>query len=128
MVSAIFKTDNYQLARKMLDATALRQEAIATNVANAETPGYRRLDVSADFTEALRNQLAAGGLADGAPSIRPKLVEDANARTLRPDGNTVEIDSELLSMNRNALEHQYLTDVVSNNLKQLRMAITGRVI
>jgi flagellar basal-body rod protein FlgB len=38
----------------------------------------------------------------------------------------VEIERELLSMNRNAVEFEYLSDLVSGNLKQLRLAITGR--
>ena len=37
-----------------------------------------------------------------------------------------EIERELLAMNRNAVEFDYLSDVVSGNLKQLRLAITGR--
>jgi flagellar basal-body rod protein FlgB len=31
-----------------------------------------------------------------------------------------------MAMNRNAVEHDFLTDIVSNNLKRLRLAITGR--
>ena len=34
MIEPIFQTDNYQLARKLLDASVLRQEALATNIAN----------------------------------------------------------------------------------------------
>lgn len=128
MIDPIFQTDNYQLARKLLDAATLRHEAIATNIANAETPGYQRLDVSRDFAEQLKAQLAAGDLAKTADGIKPQLAVDPNARTMRPDGNTVEIERELLAMNRNAVEYEYLTDVVSNNLKQLKMAITGRVV
>jgi flagellar basal-body rod protein FlgB len=45
---------------------------------------------------------------------------------MRPDGNTVELEHELLAMNRNAVEYDYLSEVVSNNLKQLKLAISGR--
>ena len=126
MIDPIFQTDNYQLARKLLDAAALRQDAIATNVANAETPGFHRLDIAPDFAAQLRSRMQAGGFAQAAAEIRPQLAEDQTARSIRPDGNTVEIEHELLAMDRNVIEHQYLTEVVSNNLKQLRMAITGR--
>ena len=37
-----------------------------------------------------------------------------------------DIENELLAMNRNAVEHEYLTELISGNLKQLRLAITGR--
>lgn len=126
MLDPIFQTDNYQLSRKLLDAAALRHEAIATNIANVETPGFRRLDVAPDFAVQLKARMAAGDLAQTAGGLRPVLAEDQTARSIRPDGNTVEIERELLAMNRNAVEYEYLTQVVSNNLKQLRVAITGR--
>ena len=126
MIDPIFQTDNYQLARKLLDATALRQEAIATNVANAETPGFRRLDVAPDFAVQLKARLAAGDFAATSDSLKPSLAEDQTARTVRPDGNTVEIERELMHMNRNAVEYDYLSEIVSNNIKRLKTAITGR--
>jgi len=126
MIDPIFQTDNYQLARKLLDAAALRQEAIASNVANAETPGYHRLDVAPDFAQQLKASVEQGGVGAAGADLRPQLAEDQTARSLRPDGNTVEIEHELLAMNRNAVEYDYLTEVVSNNLKQLKLAITGR--
>jgi flagellar basal-body rod protein FlgB len=126
MIEPIFQADTYQLARKLLDAAALRQEAIASNVANAETPGYRRLDVAPAFAEQLKAQMASGTLSSADP-VSPQLTEDATAQSTRPDGNNVEIERELLAMNKNTVEYDYLTQVVSNNLKQLKMAITGNI-
>ena len=60
MVDPIFQSANYQVARKLLDATALRQEAIAANIANAETPGYRRVDVGRDFASQLKAATRSG--------------------------------------------------------------------
>jgi flagellar basal-body rod protein FlgB len=128
MIDPIFQTDNYQLARKLLDAAVLRNEAIATNVANAETPGFRRMDVAPDFAVQLKARMAGGDFAQTASTLRPQLAEDATARSVRPDGNTVEIERELMAMNRNAVEYDYLTEIVSNNLKQLKLAITGRAV
>ncbi len=126
MIEPIFQTDTYQLARKLLDVSALRQEAIASNVANAETPGYRRLDIAPAFDQQLRAQMATGTLGS-APTVQPTLAEDATATSTKPDGNNVEIESELLAMNRNSVDYDYLTQVVSSNLKQLKMAITGNI-
>lgn len=126
MIDPIFQSDNYQLARKLLDGAVLRQEAIASNIANAETPGYRRLDVSGDFASELRARSAQTGGNASFEDLRPKLVEDLHARSVRPDGNSVEVERELLEMNRNTVEYDFLADVVSRNIKQLRMAITGR--
>ncbi len=126
MIDPIFQSDNYQLSRKLLDAAALRQEAIASNIANAETPGYHRLDLSPTFAEQLKSRMAAGESVAGDDSLRPTLSEDLNARSVRPDGNSVEIEHELLAMNKNSVEYNYLTEVVSNNIKQLKLAITGQ--
>lgn len=126
MIDPIFQTDNYQAARKLLDAAVLRQEAIATNIANAETAGFRRLDVAPDFATQLKSRMNAGDFARTADSLTPTLAEDATARSVRPDGNTVEIERELMMMNRNAIEHEFLAEVVTSNLKQLKLAITGR--
>jgi flagellar basal-body rod protein FlgB len=127
MVDPIFQSQNYLLARKLLDATAVRQEAIAANIANSETPGYHRVDVAMDFVDQLKAQLASGDLAGGIATLAPRLAEDPAARSVRPDGNSVEIETELLAMNRNAVEHEFLTQIVSSHVKQLKMAITGRV-
>jgi flagellar basal-body rod protein FlgB len=126
MIDPIFQTDNYQLARKLLDAAVLRHEAVATNIANAETPGFRRVDVAPDFAVQLKARVAAGDFAKTAGSVRPQLAEDQTARSVRPDGNTVEMERELMVMNRNAVEYEFLTEIVSNNIKQLKLAITGR--
>jgi flagellar basal-body rod protein FlgB len=126
MIEPIFQADTYQLARKLLDVSALRQEAIASNVANSETPGYHRLDVAPSFEQQLKSQMANGTLSSADP-IKPQLAEDPTAHSTRPDGNNVEIESELLAMNKNSVDYDYLTQVVSSNLKQLKMAISGTV-
>lgn len=126
MIDPIFQTDNYQLARKLLDASVLRQQAIATNIANAETPGFRRIDLSPDFATQLKARMAAGDFAKNSGTVRPQLAVDPMARTVRPDGNSVELEHELMTMNRNAVEHDFLSEIVSNNLKRLKVAITGR--
>jgi flagellar basal-body rod protein FlgB len=127
MIEPVANSVNYQLARKLLDASVMRQEAISANIANAETPGYRRLDVSADFSRALKAQFASGSRpAPGAlESLRPRLAEDPSVRAVRPDGNSVEIETELMEMSRNRVDHEFLTDLVSRHIKQLKMAISG---
>lgn len=129
MIELVANNANYQLARKLLDASVLRHEAIASNIANVETPGYRRVDLAPDFQTALRSQFADGARpSPGAiASLRPRLAEDASVRSVRADGNSVEIETELLAMTRNRVEHEYLADLVGSNIKQLRMAISGRV-
>jgi len=124
MIDPVSQSDVYQMARKLLDASVVRQEAIASNIANVDTPGYRRLDVAPDFATELRSRLEAGKIADTA-SLKPTIVEDLSARSVRADGNSVEMETELLAMNRNSVEYDYLAEVVSRNIKQMKMAISG---
>ena len=124
MIDPVFQSDNYQLARKLLDASVVRQEAIASNIANADTPGYSRLDLAPDFATQLRTRLEAGNFA-AADSLKPSIVEDPAARSIRPDGNSVEMETELLAMNRNSVEYDFLTEIVSRNIKQMKIAING---
>lgn len=126
MIQPIFQAENYQIAKKLLDASVLRQEAISANISNAETPGYRRVDVSQDFATQLKASLSSGQGLDSLSALKPSLMVDSSARTMRPDGNTVELDRELVHMNENTVQYEYLTDLVSRNIRQLRMAITGR--
>lgn len=129
MIAPVANSLNYQLASKLLDASVMRQEAIATNIANAETPGFRRIDIASDFTRALRAQFSGSTppSASDVASVTPRLAEDPNVRTVRPDGNSVEIENELMAMSRNRVDHEFLTEIVSRHIKQLKTAITGRV-
>ncbi len=126
MIDPIFQSGNYQLANKLLDASALRQQAIAANIANAETPGYRRLDIAPDFVAQLKASIVDGKPSPATPGLKPVLAADPHARSVRPDGNSVEIEHELIAMNRNAVEYEFLSEVVTRNIKQLKLAITGR--
>jgi flagellar basal-body rod protein FlgB len=82
--------------------------------------------VAPSFATQLKAQMASGTLST-ADTTPPQLAEDPTARSVRPDGNNVEIERELLAMNKNSIEYDYLTQVVSGNLKQLKMAITGNI-
>ncbi len=125
MIDAIFNSPNYQVARQMMDATVLRQQALAANIANAETPGYKRVDVAPNFAMQLQTALERGGMAE-LRSVKANVLEDLTAKAVRPDGNNVEIEKELLALGRNSTEFNFLTQVVSHDMRSLRMAISGR--
>jgi flagellar basal-body rod protein FlgB len=125
MINALFVQPTYLAAKQMLDATALRHEAIASNLANIETPNYRRVDVDPSFTTDLRQAVAAQDTAR-LNSLHPALATDTTAVSSRRDGNTVELDTELMNLNQNTLAHFMETQLVSGSLLRLRTAITGR--
>lgn len=125
MIEALFNGQSYQVAREMMDATVLRQQAIAANIANAETPGYKRVDVAPDFAAQLNSALQRGGSRE-LSNVQARLIEDSAAKAVRPDGNTVEIEKELMLLGRNSTEFNFLAQVVSTDMRNLRMAITGK--
>jgi flagellar basal-body rod protein FlgB len=125
MIDSLFLQPNYLAAKRMLDATTLRQEAIASNLANLETPHYRRVDVDPSFVTDLHQALAAQDV-NHLNNLRPTLTTDTTAVSSRRDGNTVELETELLHLNQNTLGHALGTQLVSNALLRLRTAVTGR--
>jgi flagellar basal-body rod protein FlgB len=125
MIDALFNQPNYIAAKKLLDATALRMEATAANIANLETPNYRRVDVAASFETQLKEAIGTGDAREIA-ALQPALEVDRNAVARRRDGNTVDLETEMLQLHRTSLEHAVETQFITGNLLKLRMAITGR--
>ncbi len=125
MIDALFNQTNYVATKRMLDATALRHEAIASNIANLETPGYKRIDVASSFNEEFNRALAARDSAT-VSQLQPALVVDTAAVANNRDGNTVQLENELMQLNQNTLAHTVETQLISGKLLQLRLAITGR--
>jgi flagellar basal-body rod protein FlgB len=125
MIEGLFNQTNYVAAKRMLDMTALRQEAIAGNLSNVETPHYRRIDVAPSFASELQQAIASGETKQ-INAVQPKLALDLTAKPVRKDGNTVDLETELLKLNQNFLEHQLETQLVRGTLMKLRLAITGR--
>ncbi|HNX05096.1 MAG TPA: flagellar basal body rod protein FlgB [Opitutales bacterium] len=121
----MFTGTNYLLARKMLDYTTLRQEALASNLANVEVAGYRRIDVSPDFQTEL-NKAVGSGKAEDISNLQPKLAADLTTRSTRGDGNNVEMDRELMAMNSNATDQEYVIRYLNYNFQLTRTAITSQ--
>lgn len=127
MIHAMFNQPGYLAAQKMLDAAVVRHEAIASNIANLETPNYKRLDVAPSFSSDLKRALASGD-AGQLKSLQPSLAVDANAVSANRDGNTVNLEHELLALNQNHLMHTLETQLVTGAFLKLRLAITGRAV
>ena len=125
MIDALFSDSNYLAAKRMLDVTVLRHEAIASNLANIETPNYKRLDVSPTFESQLQEAVASKD-PEQIAGIQPELTVDTQAVSGRADGNTVQLETELLKLNQNMVEHALETQLVTNSLMKMRLAITGK--
>ena len=97
---------------RYLDLLSSRQKLVASNIANADTPGYHTRDI--DF----RAELDKASLS-GAPEIK-----DVEGLYVKNDGNNVSIDRESRMLAENALQFNVASSLVREQLKQVRMAIS----
>jgi flagellar basal-body rod protein FlgB len=97
--------------------SAMRETALAQNVANANTPGYQRKDV--DFESSLQAAMASGQSPD---SLQFSVQTDASA-PMQPDGNSVDIDTESSKLAQNGLMYESLVSVAKSRLEILQSAM-----
>lgn len=105
---------------QLLDVAGLRQRVVAGNMANANTPGFKRMEVR--FEDALAEAIQSG--RSGA-AVEAEVVEDTESPA-GPDGNNVALESELVDLNKNTLLYQTLAQVATTKASLLRSAISGR--
>lgn len=131
MLGRIF---SFSVARQALDGLSRRQDAIASNVANVDTPGYQRRDVT--FESALAQQVHghASGLRTTDPrhlsghdtvAMRDGMGRERDVVSTRNDANSVSIDEEMLLLAETQLRYQALTQNVGRRLTTLRTVIRG---
>ena len=125
MIEALFNQPNFIAANKALDAVELRQQAIANNIANLETPGYKRMDIAPTFETAMKQAIASQDPQQLA-ALKPTLAVDTSAVASSLDGNTVHLENELMQMNQNSVAHSLETQLVSGMFQRMQMAITGK--
>ena len=120
-----------------LEALALRQRLLAHNVANAETPGYKRYDVR--FAELLAERLQEGrlplrrtdpahlpgaaGSGASAAAAPAGAVYRETWTAMRNDGNNVDIDAEMARLAETAIHYQALVRQLSDRIALLRTVI-----
>lgn len=125
MIDGLFASTNYQGVKKMLDATVMRHEAIASNLANIETPHYKRIDLNPSFASDLSSAINSQSRS-GVENLRPSVGVDFKALAQNEDGNTVQLESEMLHLQDNTLAHQMQTQLITGALQKLRYAISTR--
>ncbi|MCS7461902.1 flagellar basal body rod protein FlgB [Paenibacillus doosanensis] len=120
---------------RTLDAATMRQRVIADNIANVDTPYFKRSDVR--FEELLQNEL--NGTANlqgfrtdprhfyiGRPATpEPQIVKDNNS-AINNNLNNVDIDYEMSLMAKNQLRYNVMVQQVNSEIKKARTAIGGR--
>jgi flagellar basal-body rod protein FlgB len=111
--------DNTQLAlERAISGASLRQSVLANNLANAETPGFQRMDV--DFHDALSSAMDS---ADSATIEATTFSPTQDAQTMRADGNGIDIDTESAAMAKNGLEYEALLSVAKARIQIFQSAM-----
>ena len=94
-----------------MDLLTTRQKLVASNIANAGTPGYKTQDI--DFRQEFENEL---------PGSTP-VSEDVIGLKTKNDGNNVSIDRESRMLSETALRFNFAAQMMRNEIKTLRSAI-----
>ncbi|TVS19863.1 MAG: flagellar basal body rod protein FlgB [Planctomycetaceae bacterium] len=105
---------------RLMDLTSLRHEAISQNIANVNTPGYQRRDVS--FEATLNQKLGGGEVRDEG---KLAISTASQGGPPRADGSNVDIDHEMTQLSKNSLVHQTATQLLASRIATMRSAITG---
>ena len=103
-------------------AEALRQKAIASNVANLETAGYRRIDVK--FEELLAKALNSPGGIDLSELV-PQVYQPKQT-PVKSNGNDVNLETEVGQMVKNTLRHKAYIRLLNKKYAQIESAIVIR--
>lgn len=113
-----------------LRGLAMRQAAIASNVANVDTPGYKAVRVS--FEEQLSQTLLGEGQPPSGPSSIGRSVQDTDLQPVvqpvlasyRNDGNSVDIDQEMLALADTTMRYSAVARLLSERIALMRSVIT----
>lgn len=110
----MFDSVAFRALESALDGLAMRQRAIANNIANVNTPGYHAQRVQ--FEEELARSVAAGD-GQAEPTVRRSL------EPTRLDGNNVNLDTETLSNIDTVLRYQFATRAMDGQFSSVRTAL-----
>ena len=115
----LFDTTQIALSKAM-EGSSMAQQAISQNIANADTPGYRRVQV--DFQDALRSALASDSPDQAVNAVTFSEKTDA-AAPVQADGNSVDLSTESAAEAMNGLTYQALTSVSAARISILQYAM-----
>jgi len=125
MLSRLFSTGSLPALEALLRFASERQRVIAGNIANVDTLGYRTRDLSeTDFRKSLAEAYAGRRAWPGTPTPGPA----ADAGSLKPGGNNVDLEIEMARMVKNSALHSTVATLLAQQFTLLREAIAGHVI
>ena len=121
--------DYINVLEKACDASWTRNSVLADNIANVDTPGFKRRDVQFEeylmgelgFTDSLDDEVADAEL----DALNATTYTDYAAVSDRLDGNNVDIDTENVELAKNQIKYYTMVDSVSQEFSRLKMVTKG---
>ena len=118
--------DYVNVLDKAADASWMRQEAISNNIANVNTPGYKRQDVA--FEDSLQEAISNSRYRStdekeanlSKADLRIRSYTDSSGFSYRLDGNNVDIDTENAALARNQLKYNALVDSINHEFSMIK--------
>ncbi|MGQ9856398.1 MAG: flagellar basal body rod protein FlgB [Fervidobacterium sp.] len=119
---------NFDTLKTALDVQMKRQELHAQNIANAETPGYKKKYIAfEEYLQASKMKLKLSTTNEKHLPTFPKVVTakqiTQKSTSLTNDGNNVDIDMEVTEMVKDALRYQVLSRLMSANIDRYNTVI-----
>ncbi|NLK85954.1 MAG: flagellar basal body rod protein FlgB [Clostridiaceae bacterium] len=126
-------TNHMQLREKALDAAWIRNEVISQNIANVDTPGYKRSTVS--FEEHLESASQKRGfrgnttssrhvqIGKNSDNARIRVTRDNKGLSTRLDGNNVDVETEMASLAKNDIRYNALVQSINGSYQRIMSAI-----
>ncbi|MBR1581013.1 MAG: flagellar basal body rod protein FlgB [Selenomonadaceae bacterium] len=138
MLDTIMNSSNFNYLSRAMVAANIRQEVIANNIANVNTPNFRKSDLV--FEDLLAEELY-GPTDDGRlkpakthakhlppPDLpfyaMPQIVEDRST-LMRVDDNNVDIDIEMANLAKNQIYYNALATQMTNYINKMKSVITS---
>ena len=137
MLEKIFDSHSQYLLNKGLDAASVRNKVIADNIANVDTPGFKRREVI--FEENIQKVLEKNNnsvklrttdsrhmqIKEKDNRIEPE-IRTLKELSYRNDGNNVDIDVEMAELAKNTIKYNALIAQLSKEFAKIKLAINGR--
>lgn len=122
---------NYiNVLNKAADASWIRNEVIANNIANNDTPDYKRQDVV--FESYLQKALSGDGNLDNKVAnmnlgkLNATVYTDLKELSYRYDGNNVDISTETANLAENQIRYYTLLDSMTQEFSRIKTALTAK--
>ncbi len=123
--------DYINIMDKAADASWKRENVITNNLANVDTPGYKREDV--DFTTALRRELGSSKYVSLDKKVRALNADlsglsvspytDSSNYSYRLDRNNVDVDTEQVELASEQLRYELLTTAINEEFSRMKIVL-----